>query len=322
MNKFKTKLNNLEDHMDNSSISIIPDIQLNLNRPHILYGKECSSKSFFAYYLSICIASGRSDIFSHVEKGKVVIVDGDNLANNTAIRIIRMINNHALNEKECEEIKNNIELYNVNGEKEYNEAWPSILESCKSAKLLIIDNLSSIRDLNGSENDPSLGIELDRLKEVIKLGCIPILIHHSGHNGDKPRGSSVLGGKSENLYRITKFKSHYKFEIKNDRNNSELKEFNYILEDCGKELKNIRSEKLALKLINKTEENESDSVYQIFLSGQELKEYSKIELAETYAANLNIPVDIRRMEKIIAKLKTDGKIKQVGSGSKTKYIAV
>ena len=166
-----------------------------------VYGPPGSTKSFFALDIACCIASGKDFNGEPVKKGKVIYVIGEGLRgfkmrieawklaypdadvealNKNLIIIPRAV--MLLDTMEAGMLVNTAEMINETGD----------------LKAFIIDTWA--RSITGGDENSSkdAGIAINVCETVrAKTGASPIIIHHSGVEGTRERGSTALRGATD-----------------------------------------------------------------------------------------------------------------------------
>ena len=176
----------------------------------VLYGAPGSSKSFWALDAALSIASGISFHGSEVKKGQVLYAAGEGLrglkwrveawllahpeAKETDImRNIRIIPDvpHLLDDKHTSMLLNTA------------EAMATSIDT-DPLRLVIVDTWARAL-VGGDENSQKdAGLAVNACERVRKItGCTVLVVHHSGTEGTRERGSTALRGAADTSLMMT-----------------------------------------------------------------------------------------------------------------------
>lgn len=174
---------------------------------NMLVGKYGSAKSFFLLYLALCIAACVPAPGGRVAKGVVVYVYAEGAAGLTAR--VRAFCRHR--ELTSEDFGSRIlflcKRWDATDE-EFTAEMQSELEArgITQVDLIIFDTLSANAFLGFDENRTAdMKLLMDALRRLQQLfNCAVLMCHHSGHGGERERGSSDLGAACDAIFFVEK----------------------------------------------------------------------------------------------------------------------
>jgi len=170
----------------------------------LVYGKPGSGKSFWVLDLSLCIATGKEFHGNEVKQGPVVYMAGEGHRGITK-RATAWQKHHKVDAKQSPwwlagKPFDLIDTMSVAG----------VLEAIDhhtqgvNPTLVVIDTLA--RNFGaGDENKTSdMGAVIRHADAIrVKYNCLVIIVHHSGHDSDRARGSSSLKAAMDFEYCVT-----------------------------------------------------------------------------------------------------------------------
>lgn len=170
-----------------------------------LFGAPGSTKSMWALDVSLSIAAGRKFHHREVSRGKVMYFIGEGLR---GIRWRIQAWKAAHPDHDEERLQENLILIPQAPkllEPYEQKMLLSTVEDEENLKLIVVDTWA--RSLAGgdenSAGDTTTGIEL--LESVRKAtGATPMVIHHTGADGQRERGSTALRGSTDASLRMTR----------------------------------------------------------------------------------------------------------------------
>jgi len=177
---------------------------MELNSIGMLFGAPASAKSFIAMDIAFCIAAGIDWNGNATVQGKVVYLAGEGF-NGIKMRF------SALGEKYQ---TNTSEVYlsdlpaSLSDEKNTNDVYQGIIDTCPKPSLIIIDTLHRNFGAGDENSAKDFGNFLYLITTMMrKLGCAVLIVHHSGHgDSDRGRGSSSIRAAMDVEYKVTKTK--------------------------------------------------------------------------------------------------------------------
>ena len=174
----------------------------------VIYGPPGSTKSFLALDLACCIATGLSWQQQPVREGKVMVCVGEGLRG-LKWRIESWMLAHP--EADADKLEENLQII---------EDVPHLLEKADTAmllntaiemheesdadlKLFVIDTLARAL-VGGDENSAQdVGRAIDACEKVRKAtGATALVVHHSGVEGTRERGSTALRGAADTSIQV------------------------------------------------------------------------------------------------------------------------
>jgi len=204
-----------------------------------IVGPPGSTKTFWALHAACCIASGTKFNDAEVKKGKVIYCVGEGLRgiklrieawklanpnadmealNNNLIIVPRAV--MLLDKMEAGMLVNTAELVNEDGD----------------LRAFIIDTWA--RSLTGGDENSAqdTGIAINVCETVrAKTGASPIIVHHTGADGQRERGSTALRGATDTTIMITydEFQSQVTVACKKMKDGEPFKPLKYELKTFG-----------------------------------------------------------------------------------------
>ena len=172
----------------------------------VLFGDSATGKSFIALDLAASVASGFPFQGRDVEKsGNVIYIAGEGREGiNRRLTAWSIHNSVDLTGEPIFISSMGISLCDDEMMVKVGEAVDECVSEAGNPILLIIDTWA--RNLGGDENgsmDSSKGVKiLDEFRD--KYGCAIIIIHHSGHDRKRARGSTVLRASADVEYRVVR----------------------------------------------------------------------------------------------------------------------
>ena len=164
----------------------------------VVYGPPGAGKTFLALSMAMSLGSGHGWHGRQVEQTPVVYVSGEGVGG-----LDRRIHGWQIAEGVTTS-KVYVVPFGVRfgGEREHATALRADIHAC-GAGLLVVDTLA--RSMAGSDENSSLDMgrhiqALDWLRE--KTGCGVLIVHHSGVEGSRPRGSTALFGAADTLIKV------------------------------------------------------------------------------------------------------------------------
>lgn len=169
-----------------------------------VFGAPKSGKSFVSLQMAVCIATGQSYFGTPVKRGSVLYVAGEGL---------RGIRKRTSVLSDVYDVKNS-DLYitnrtiKVNDDAEYEklvDEMKLIEAECGKLNLVVLDTFQ--RTFQGNENSAEdVGYFISKCDEIISdFGCAVMIVHHTGHgNGDRARGSSVIGASLDYEFKVNR----------------------------------------------------------------------------------------------------------------------
>lgn len=174
----------------------------------LIYGAPSSGKSFFSIDIAACIATGSAWFKNKVSEGVVVYIAGEGL--NGLSRRFR-----------AWEIDRGIDLSNVDlfrtagavqmlDEEEalrLSEHIYQVSEATgKPIKMVIIDTLARNYGAGDENSTEDMNQFIQHTDKYIRqrFNCCVTIVHHSGHNAERARGSSALKAAVDAEFEVTK----------------------------------------------------------------------------------------------------------------------
>ena len=165
-----------------------------------LYGASGTGKTFIALDMSLSIATGLDWLSKPVTAGQVVYIAGEGKGG-----LKRRISAWAQTHNAFEPVGHNFFLLSHTAVLPTDcDELMQTLEQCDNLKLLVLDTLQ--RTNEGDENSTKDASEYIRAVDKIREsypGLAILIIHHTGHEGSRARGSSVLRASLETEIRVS-----------------------------------------------------------------------------------------------------------------------
>jgi hypothetical protein len=166
----------------------------------VAWGAPQSGKSFWAFDMAMHIALGFEYRGRRVRGGPVIYVAGEGQhgfgKRKQAFAQERMAGD------EPADFYLIGEPLDLVGERDGLEK--AIGELLQTPSLIVLDTLN--RTIRGDENNPedmrAYFNAADNLRQ--KFSCAVLIVHHCGHDGQKPRGHSSLIGNADNIFSVTR----------------------------------------------------------------------------------------------------------------------
>lgn len=183
----------VEDYIEQDSLALV-------------FGAPGGGKSFVTVDLACCVATGTPWHGHAVDKGAVFYIAGEG-HNGLARRFAawQQHNGVALKEAQLYKSKRAISVFNEQSAQDLYQAVKDIAEaSGESPKLVILDTVA--RNFgDGDENSTQdMGTFVENIDKFVRepFGCNVLLVHHSGHNMERARGSSALKAALDAEYQV------------------------------------------------------------------------------------------------------------------------
>jgi len=182
-----------------------------------IFGAPGSTKSFFALYMAFCVASGAKFFGADVKMGKVLYVVGEGLRGmKWRIEALKL----AHPEADLEALDNNLIILpkavmlldKMESTMLVNTAVQIAEEN--NLRCFIIDTWA--RSLTGGDENSAQDVgNAIQLCETIrtKTGASPIIIHHTGADGQRERGSTALRGATDTTIQMNHRESEKVIEV-------------------------------------------------------------------------------------------------------------
>ena len=171
-----------------------------------MFGAPGGGKSFITVDIACCVATGTAWHGRPVDKGAVFYIAGEG-HNGLARRFAAWQENAGVPLKDAQLYKSKraISMFNEASAKALHEEVLALAEATGSPpKLIILDTVA--RNFgDGDENSTSdMGKFVEHIDTFIRVpfGCNVLLVHHSGHNMDRARGSSALKAALDAEYSV------------------------------------------------------------------------------------------------------------------------
>ena len=183
----------VEDYIEQDSLALV-------------FGAPGGGKSFITVDIACCVATGTSWHGHPVDKGAVFYIAGEG-HNGLARRFAAWQADSGVSLKDAKLYKSKraISMFNEASAKALHEEVLALSEATGAApKLIILDTVA--RNFgDGDENSTSdMGKFVEHIDTFIRVpfGCNVLLVHHSGHNMDRARGSSALKAALDAEYAV------------------------------------------------------------------------------------------------------------------------
>ena len=182
-----------------------------------IFGAPGSTKSFFALYMAFCVASGAKFFDSEVKKGKVLYVVGEGLRGmKWRIEALKL----AHPEADMEALDKNLIIL-PKAVMLLDKMESTMLSNTAKAiaedgdlRCFIIDTWA--RSLTGGDENSAQDVgNAIQLCETIRstTSASPIIIHHTGADGQRERGSTALRGATDTTIQMNHKESEKKIEV-------------------------------------------------------------------------------------------------------------
>jgi hypothetical protein len=168
-----------------------------------LFGPPGATKSFWALDAAMSIAAGRKFHYKEVKGGKVVYFVGEGLRG-MRYRVEAWKSAHP--DFDAEAMAENFLLVPQPVkllEKYEQQKLLNTLEGMEDVRLVVIDTWA--RSLTGGDENSAgdAGVAIDILEQVRHAtGASPLVVHHTGADGTRERGSTALRGASDATLRM------------------------------------------------------------------------------------------------------------------------
>jgi hypothetical protein len=183
----------VEDYIEQDSLALV-------------FGAPGGGKSFVTVDIACCVATGTAWHGHPVDQGAVFYIAGEG-HNGLARRFAAWQSNSGVSLKDAKLYKSKraISMFNEASAKALHEEVLALSEATGAApKLIILDTVA--RNFgDGDENSTSdMGKFVEHIDTFIRVpfGCNVLLVHHSGHNMDRARGSSALKAALDAEYAV------------------------------------------------------------------------------------------------------------------------
>jgi RecA-family ATPase len=168
-----------------------------------LFGPPGATKSFWALDASLCIASGINFHGRPVEQGTVLYLVGEGLRG-VAWRVQAWLEAHPEVDQETLQkhfiiIPTTVRLLETHEQ----EMLRNTVEELDNLRLVVVDTWA--RALTGGDENSAgdAGTAIEALEEIRrKHGNSSLVIHHTGNEGSRERGSTALRGASDTSLRM------------------------------------------------------------------------------------------------------------------------
>lgn len=183
----------VDDYIEEDSLSLV-------------FGAPAGGKSFITVDLACCVATGTPWHGHSVTKGAVFYVAGE--GHNGLARRFAAWSRHknvSLKGEPIYKSKRAISVFNENSAIELYQAVHDIAKMTgHTPKLVVLDTVA--RNFgDGDENSTSdMGKFVEHIDRYVRepFGCNVLLVHHSGHNAERARGSSALKAALDAEYQV------------------------------------------------------------------------------------------------------------------------
>lgn len=183
----------VEDYIEQDSLALV-------------FGAPGGGKSFVTVDLACCVATGTAWHGHPVSQGAVFYIAGE--GHNGLARRFAAWQTHsgvALKEAQLYKSRRAISVFNEASAQDLYQAVKDIAEATGQApKLVILDTVA--RNFgDGDENSTAdMGKFVEHIDKYVRepFGCNVLLVHHSGHNMDRARGSSALKAALDAEYQV------------------------------------------------------------------------------------------------------------------------
>lgn len=183
----------VEDYIEQDSLALV-------------FGAPGGGKSFITVDIACCVATGTEWHGRSVDQGAVFYIAGEG-HNGLARRFAAWQENSGVSLKKAQlyKSKRSISMFNEDSARALHEEVLALAETTGvPPKLIILDTVA--RNFgDGDENSTSdMGKFVEHIDKFIRapFGCNVLLVHHSGHNMDRARGSSALKAALDAEYSV------------------------------------------------------------------------------------------------------------------------
>lgn len=183
----------IEDYIETDSLSLI-------------YGAPGGGKSFVTVGMACCIATGTPWHGHPVKQGSVFYIAGEG-HNGLARRFAAWSKNAGVSLKGAPLFKSRraVSIFNEASAKELHDEITVMVEQTGVVPSLVVIDTVARNFGDGDENSTSdMGKFVEHLDTWVRhpFGCNVNLVHHSGHNMDRARGSSALKAALDAEYSV------------------------------------------------------------------------------------------------------------------------
>jgi hypothetical protein len=183
----------IEDYIETDSLSLV-------------YGAPGSGKSFVTVDMACCVATGTPWHGRPVKQGAVFYIAGEG-HNGLARRFAAWSRHKGVSLKGVALFKSRraVSIFNEESAKELHDEITLMVEQSGSVPSLVVIDTVARNFGDGDENSTSdMGKFVEHLDKWVRhpFGCNINLVHHSGHNMDRARGSSALKAALDAEYSV------------------------------------------------------------------------------------------------------------------------
>lgn len=183
----------IEDYIELDSLSLV-------------YGAPGGGKSFVTVDMACCVATGTAWHGRAVKQGAVFYIAGEG-HNGLARRFAAWQKNNSVQLKGAPLFKSRkaVSIFNEASAKELHDEITAMVEATGQIPALVIIDTVARNFGDGDENSTAdMGKFVEHLDTWVRhpFGCNVNLVHHSGHNMDRARGSSALKAALDAEYSV------------------------------------------------------------------------------------------------------------------------
>lgn len=206
---------NKTDLTNRPEIKAIVDPFLTERKVICIYAKPKVGKTWWALYLMLCVAAGKSFHKFEAFKRKVLYIDGEMTLDEIVMRKEKICKGNIISLPDDNFFIYSKDEYPMDFVDPRSSSWMNnIKKMIMKFDVIVFDNLSSIFGSSViSENDPRSFQPLRELFAYIKSKRkTAIFLHHESKSGGSPRGTSTLEGSIDGAMKLDKIECENQIE--------------------------------------------------------------------------------------------------------------
>ena len=281
----------------------------------MLYSPPGEFKTMVAYYLALCIGSGKQFLNRKTKKKNVLFLDLENDNKTRKLRLPKMMKSLEIEEEPAVRFKYFINL--MDSKQKINKPSLQLLENLikkYDTDVIFIDTLHRAAEYKENNADDINRLYNEVLKHLIDKYHVSIVFLHHANKGGGYRGSSDFLGIAHVSLEVAKNGETMEFSVTNRKDgNSEIKDFKGKIVANTDTIELVEMNNLSTNIKgSKTESIIKDYVRFEDRSREDIFEHINIETDGT--------ITKATVKKVLSKMRQDGSLTTEQRGKKAFYI--